>query len=105
MFYTSGTHGVTELVFELTGIDLETTTKDDLNKETNDRATSVINFHADVQDRAISAIRFTPEVEPPNPPASPEQDSIPEELVPDVKEVSKLDCLTFTVKNVQNVLK
>lgn len=89
-FEILGTHGVTELVFELTGIDLETTTKEDLNKEMKDRATSVINFKVDVQDRAISAIRFTPEVEPPNPPASPEQDSIPEELVPEVKEVNKM---------------
>ena len=87
--FVSGTHGVTELVFEMTGIDLETTTKEDLNKETKDRATSCINFSADVTDRAISAIRFTPEVEPPNPPVSPEQESIPEEVVPDIKEVSK----------------
>ncbi|KAL4232688.1 hypothetical protein ACF0H5_007376 [Mactra antiquata] len=82
----SGTHGLTDLVFELTGIDLETTSKADLHKEKYDRSTSVINFDPDVQDRAISAIRFTPEVEPPNPPASPEQESIEEEIQTDVKE-------------------
>jgi hypothetical protein len=77
-------------VFELTGIDLETTSKADLNKETKDRATSVINFAPDVQDRALSALRLTPEVEPPNPPASPEQDDIQEEIITDVKEVREL---------------
>lgn len=92
-----GTHGVTELVFELTGIDLETTTKDELNKETKDEATSVMSYaKPDVQDRALSAIRFTPEVEPPNPPASPEQESIPEEVIPEIKEVSYSFCISIT---------
>lgn len=74
-------------MFELTGIDLETTSKADLHKETKERATSSINFAPDVQDRAISALRLTPEVEPPNPPSSPEHESVQEEIVPDVKEV------------------
>ncbi|XP_053396911.1 uncharacterized protein LOC123552816 isoform X2 [Mercenaria mercenaria] len=81
-----GTHGVTELVFELTGIDLEMTSKADLHKETNDRGTSVINFAPDVQDRALSALRLTPEVEPPNPPTSPEHEEIQEEVITDIKE-------------------
>lgn len=85
--YIPGTHGVTELVFELTGIDLETTSKADLHKQMYDRASSAITFARDVQDRAISALRLTPELEPPNPPTSPEQDSIHEEIITDVKEV------------------
>ena len=41
---TSGTHGVTDLVFEMTGIDLETTTKEDLQKNTTGTAVSPIDF-------------------------------------------------------------
>ncbi|KAH3736148.1 hypothetical protein DPMN_042710 [Dreissena polymorpha] len=84
-----GTHGVTELVFELTGIDLETTSKDDLNKETHDKCTSVMSYRREVTDRALSAHRFTPEVEPSNPPASPEHEYIPEVIVTENMELEK----------------
>lgn len=43
----TGTMGVNELVYDLTGIDLDVTTKEDLNK--------------DYRDEALSAIAFTPE--------------------------------------------
>lgn len=82
-----GTYGVIELVFELTGIDLQTTSKADLHKAMADEALSVINFEANVQDRAVSALRLSPAIEPPNPPTSPEHEStIPEVIVPRVKE-------------------
>ena len=71
----------------MTGIDLQTTSKADLHKEMVDDSTSVINFAPDTVDRALSALRFTPEVEPPNPPTSPVQESIPEDIAPEVKEV------------------
>ncbi|CAL1543054.1 unnamed protein product [Lymnaea stagnalis] len=44
-----GTLGVNDLVFELTGLDLDITTKEDL--------------HKDMVDKALSAAAFTPEVE------------------------------------------
>ena len=90
----SGTHGVHDLVFELTGIDLETTTKDDLQKDMLDVAVSPVDFAPKVQDRAISVIRFTPEEPPPGPTPSPEiQEHIsperitPEHISPDLKQV------------------
>ncbi|XP_067674819.1 uncharacterized protein [Haliotis asinina] len=43
----TGTLGINEVVFDLTGIDLNTTTKEDL--------------HKDMRDQALSAIEFTPE--------------------------------------------
>ncbi len=46
-FLVTGTLGINEVVYDLTGIDLNTTTKEDLNK--------------DMRDQALSAINFTPE--------------------------------------------
>ena len=77
---------MTELVFEMTGIDLETTTKEDLQKNTTDVAISPIDFSPKLQDRALSVIRFTPEQEPPSPTPSPEVE-IQEHISPDIKEV------------------
>ncbi|KAL5009495.1 hypothetical protein ScPMuIL_011800 [Solemya velum] len=45
----SGTHGVNDLVFELTGIDLHTTTKEDLHKVMKDEALSVVDFTPEPQ--------------------------------------------------------
>ena len=91
---SSGTHGVHDLVFELTGIDLETTAKEDLQKDMLDMAVSPIDFSPKVQDRAISVIRFTPEEPPPGPTPSPEiQEHIspehisPEHMSPDLTQV------------------
>lgn len=100
-----GTHGVTELVFELTGIDLETTSKADLHKQTLDRST-MVNIVPDVQDRALSALRFTPEVEPPNPPTSPEHESIEEEIVPNIKEemIAKMEYDKVVEKHSKDML-
>ena len=78
---------MTDLVFEMTGIDLETTTKEDLQKNTTDSAVSPIDFAPRLEDRALSVIRFTPEAEPPSPTPSPEME-IPEHISPDIKEVS-----------------
>ena len=43
-----------DLVFDLTGIDLNTTTKAELHKETVDRSASVITFTPEAQE-----VRFT----------------------------------------------
>lgn len=47
---STGTLGLNDLVFELTGIDLSTTTKEDLHKEAMDRSTSAVIFTPDVQE-------------------------------------------------------
>ena len=73
-------------MFELTSIDLETTSKDELQKDMLDMAVSPIDFAPKLQDRAISVIRFTPEQPPPSPTPSPEVD-IQEHISPDLKEV------------------
>ena len=80
---------MTELVFEMTGIDLETTTKEDLQKDMEDVALSPVDFSPKVEDRALSVIRFTPEEVPPSPTPSPEVE-IQEHISPDIKEVGIL---------------
>jgi len=93
-------------VFELTGIDLHTTSKADLHKDMHDRATSVMNFAPETHDRALSALRLTPEVEPPNPPTSPEQDHVPEVIVTANKEVStRTGALKYNVLSLDFLLK
>lgn len=86
IFLLTGTHGLADLVFEMTGIDLETTTKEDLHKEMEDVAVSPIDFAPKREDRAISVIRFTPEEPPPGPTPSPEVE-IQEHISPELKEV------------------
>ncbi|KAK3576344.1 hypothetical protein CHS0354_039278 [Potamilus streckersoni] len=56
-----GTYGVTELVFDLTGINLNVTTKEALHKEKYDRASSSIRFTPEMREVALSAIGFSPE--------------------------------------------
>ena len=46
----AGTLGVYDLVFDMTGIDLSTTTKEDLHKEHVDRSASVIAFTPEAQE-------------------------------------------------------
>ena len=46
----TGTLSVYDLVFDLTGIDLTTTTKEDLHKETMERSASAIVFTPEVQE-------------------------------------------------------
>ncbi|XP_041354259.1 uncharacterized protein LOC121372068 [Gigantopelta aegis] len=48
-----GTYGVKELVFDLTGIDLNTTTKEDLHKDLRDEATSALEFTPEPQEETI----------------------------------------------------
>ncbi|KAL8566979.1 hypothetical protein ACOMHN_059779 [Nucella lapillus] len=50
----TGTLGVYDLVFDMTGIDLNTTTKQDLHKETVDRSASAITFTPEVQEETVS---------------------------------------------------
>ncbi|KAK7108804.1 uncharacterized protein [Littorina saxatilis] len=53
-----GTLGVYDLVFDLTGIDLTTTTKEDLHKELVDRSASVIGFTPDAQEETVPKTEY-----------------------------------------------
>ncbi|XP_071114202.1 uncharacterized protein [Haliotis cracherodii] len=50
----TGTLGINEVVFELTGIDLNTTTKEDLHKDMRDQALSAIEFTPEPQEETIA---------------------------------------------------
>ncbi|PVD29205.1 hypothetical protein C0Q70_11802 [Pomacea canaliculata] len=54
----TGTLGLNDLVFELTGIDLSTTTKEDLHKEAMDRSTSAVIFTPDVQEETVTKLEY-----------------------------------------------
>ncbi|ESP03994.1 hypothetical protein LOTGIDRAFT_230267 [Lottia gigantea] len=53
-----GTMGVKELVYDLTGIDLHTTTKEDLNKEMRDDACSAILFTPEPTEETVLKSEF-----------------------------------------------
>ncbi|XP_050390798.2 uncharacterized protein LOC126809962 [Patella vulgata] len=54
----SGTLGLSDLVYDLTGIDLRTTTKEDLHKEARDRASSAIQFTPEPREETVLKCEF-----------------------------------------------